>query len=278
MKAVSEIPETTQEPSEPAQNELGPIQLLVIGFNRTDLQTGETLDELAALEARGTIRVLDLLYVEKTGADELMIVDNVDLGPAASPFGGVLSVFLGLDGARPSGGGAIDHTLAGEIFGISGDQARASLEAMPEGTAAGIILFEHIWATHFRDAARRAGGYPVLQGFLTPEAILMIGEETRAIREAAIAIEVAQIVEGAALLDAVEAVVSAAAVSAAAEASAVEALEQATALEAYAAARAVRALIAAGVIEQYAAADAIDALRDAGLLLLGQTAQPAVAQ
>jgi hypothetical protein len=272
MKAVSETTETTQEPSENVQGELGPIQLLVIGFPRTDLFKGEVLDELAILEDRGTIRVLDLLYVEKTGEDELMVLEIEDLGSEASSFGGALSAFLGIDGAEPAGGGSVEVTVGGEVFGLSGVQARASLAAMPVGTAAGIILFEHIWAIHFRDAARRAGGNPVLQGLLTPEAVLMIGEETRAIREAAVAVEFAEILEGAALLDAVESIAAAAVIAEAAEATAIAALEQATAVEAYAAARAVRALIAAGVIEQYAAAEAIHALRYAGLLLSDQTA------
>jgi hypothetical protein len=278
MKAVSETLETTQEPSESTPGELGPIQLLVIGFPRTDLFKGEVLDELAALEDRGTIRVLDLLYVEKIGEDELIVLEIEDLGAEAASFGGVLSAFLGLDGAEPSSRGALDAAVGGEVFGLSGEQARASLASMDVGTAAGIILIEHIWAIHFRDAARRAGGYPVLQGFLTPEAVLMVGEETRAIRDAAVAVEIAEIIEGAALLDAVEAVASAAVVAAASEATAVEALEQTTAVEAYATARAVRALIAAGIIEQYAAAEAISALRDAGLLLPGQSADPAIGQ
>jgi hypothetical protein len=261
---VSETTETPQAPSGPSAGELGPIQLLVIGFDRTDLFKGEILDELAALEERGTIRVLDLLYVEKTGDDELMLLEIEDLGAQASSFGGVLSAFLGLNGTEPSAGETVDVAVGGEIFGLSGEHARASLMAMPVGTAAGVVLFEHVWAIHFRDAARRAGGFPVLQGFLTPEAVLMIGEETRAIRDAAVAIEISEIVKGAALLDAIEAVASAAAIEAAA-------MEDAQAVEAYAAARAVRALIAAGIIEQYAAAEAIDALRIAGLLLPEQT-------
>jgi hypothetical protein len=270
---VSETVKSTQQPSETTEGELGPIQLLVIGFPRTDLFQGQVLDELAILEDRGTIRVLDLLYVEKTGEDEVIVLEIEDLGSEASSFGGVLSAFLGLNGAELSGGGSVEVTVGGEVFGLSGEQARASLAAMPAGTAAGIILFEHIWAIHFRDAARRAGGYPVLQGLLTPEAVLMIGEETRAIREAAVAMEIAEILEGAALLDAVESIAAAEAISEAAEATAMAVLEQATAVEAYAVTRAVRALVAAGVIEQYATAEAVAALRDAGLLLPEQTTE-----
>jgi len=260
---VSESTDSMPETAESAHEELGPIQLLVIGFSNTDLMQGEVLDELVALEERGTIRVLDLLYVEKTGQDELVMLEIEDLEVESSSFGGVLSSFLGLAGSVPTVGESLDATIGGEVFGISGEQARASLDSMQVGAAASILLFEHIWAIHFRDAARRAGGFPVLQGFLTQEAVLMIGAETRAIRDAAVAMEIAEIVEGAAMLDALEAVASAAIVME----DAMAAVEQASAVEAYAAARAVRALIAAGVIEQYAAEEAINALQKAGLLL-----------
>ncbi len=274
---MSETHETTSEISENGATELGPIQLLIIGFERTDLFSGEILDELAALEERGTIRVLDVLYVERTAEDEIMILENQDLGKDQSSFGNVISAFLGLNGTEPSGGGSLIGSLGGEVVGLTGEHARASLTEMPVGTAAGIILIEHIWAIHFRDAARRAGGHPVLQGFLTSEAVLMVGEETRAIREAAVAMEFAEIIEGAALLDAAEALASAAVINAAAEASATEALRQATEIEAFAAARAVRALVAAGVIEQYSVAQAVNALQEAGLLLPEQAEAPASA-
>ncbi len=263
---MSEVAETTQNQSESSPGEFGPIQLLVIGFPRTDQFKGEVLDELAILEERGTIRVLDLLYVEKVSDDDLIVLEIDDLDAEAQAFGGILSAFLGIDGAEQSGKDTLEAIIDGEVFGLSSEQAHASLARIPVGSAAGIILFEHIWAIHFRDAARRAGGYPLLQGFLTSEAMLMIGEETRVLREAAIAMEFAEIVEGAALLDAAEAVASAAAVVDAAEIVENAAIEEATAVEAYAATRAVRALIAAGVIEQYAAAEAIAALRNAGML------------
>ena len=63
----------------------------------------------------------------------------------------------------------------------------------------------------------------------------MVGTETRAMREAALA-------------------------------SAIAALEHATVVEAYADARTVRALIPAGVTEKYAAAETINAVPDAGSL------------
>ncbi len=247
--------------------ELGPVQLLVVGFERTDQFSGEILDELAAQEARGIIRILDLLYVEKTDEDELVIVEIADLSEKeASEFGGVVSKFLGFEDAGPAAVEAIDAEVGGNTYGLAADDIADALSSIPVGTAAGILLFEHVWATHFRDAVRRAGGFPVMQGFLTQEAVLMVGEELRAIREAAVAVEFASIVEGAALLEATEAILAAELVREAAAEVAIEAIEESEAIEAAAAARAVRALIAAGLIEQYAAAEALEALVVAGLL------------
>ncbi len=53
-------------------------------------------------------------------------------------------------------------------------------------------MFEHTWAIPLRDAIRRAGGVPLAQGFLTPEALIMVGEELRAIAEAERTIEVSR--------------------------------------------------------------------------------------
>ena len=64
------------------------------------------------------------------------------------------------------------------------------------------MLFEHTWAIPFRDAIRRAGGRGLAQGFITPEGLMIVGEEIEAIAEAELAIEVSDAVRGAAMLDA----------------------------------------------------------------------------
>lgn len=49
---------------------------------------------------------------------------------------------------------------------------------------------------------RVAGGVPLVQGFLTPEALMMLGAEVAAVVQAENTIERAQAVEGAAILEA----------------------------------------------------------------------------
>ena len=63
----------------------------------------------------------------------------------------------------------------------------ASLEP---GTSAGFLLIEHVWARDLKRAIRQTGGFPLGEGFLTPEAV------------AAVAVELAVLVE---ILDELEA-------------------------------------------------------------------------
>ena len=109
---------------------------------------------------------------------------------------------------------------------------------------------------------RNAGGVPIIQGFLTPEALVMVGAEVRAVAEAEDTIALAQAVEGAAVL------------------SALATVEVAEEVQQAAVAETARVLIAAGLIEQAAAQDVIDTLVAADLIkqeALGE-ARAAVAQ
>ena len=88
------------------------------------------------------------------------------------------------------------HPGGGLAFGWAGlPRSRQVVEEPEPGKAFGVLMFEHTWAIPLRDAIRRAGGVPLAQGFLTPEALVMVGEELQAIAEAERTIEVAQIVQ-----------------------------------------------------------------------------------
>ena len=55
-------------------SEIGPVQLMQVGFEPGANFEGRIADELARLESERTIRVLDMLFVAKdTDSDELVI-------------------------------------------------------------------------------------------------------------------------------------------------------------------------------------------------------------
>jgi len=232
---------------------IGPVQVIVFGFERTDQFRGEVLEELANLRGRGLIRLIDLFLALKDPGGEIHAVELNDLTEQESvEFGRVVGKLLGTSdlSAGEVAAEAVERTLAAASHSVGLDYPglRQVVEDLEPGKAFGVLMFEHTWAIPLRDAIRRAGGVPLAQGFITPEALVMVGEELRTIAEAEQAIEVARIVKSAAILDTLAT------------------LQEAEAIKTAIAADVVRTLAAAEVIEEAAVADAIETLAEAGLL------------
>lgn len=249
---------------------LGPVQFLVVGFETNEKFKGEILAELDTLRGRGVIRVLDLLFVMKTEAGDVVAMQDSDLSAEEeAELGTLVSKLMGLNGESAAAG---DSALAGALadnenqYGLTAQDIADVANQIEPGTSAGILLVEHVWAAGLKQAIRDAGGYPIAQGFITPEALVMIGAEVQAIAEAEMAIEVAEAVKGAALLDALATVDLAEAVKEAAVEDAVETVAQAELAKTAAVAEAVRTLVVAGMIEDAAVQEAVEALAVAGLL------------
>ena len=232
---------------------VGPVQVIIFGFDRTDQFRGEVLQELTNLRGRGLIRLLDLFLALKNSSGEIVAVELNDLTEQESvEFGNVVGKLLGVShvSAGELAASAVENILAAasHSVGLDYNGLRQVVEDLPPGKAFGVLMFEHTWAIPLRDAIRRAGGVPLAQGFITPEALLMVGEELRVIAEAERTIEVAQIVQSAAILDTLVT------------------LEQAEAIKTAIAADVLRTLALAELIEEEAVAEAIDTLAMAGLL------------
>lgn len=232
---------------------VGPVQVIIFGFDRTDQFRGQVVEELANLRGRGLIRLLDLYLAVKGPAGELIAVQMNDLTAQESvEFGQVVGKLLGVSdvSAHQLAEGAVENMLAAasHSVGIDFKGLNQIVEGMPAGKAFGVLMFEHTWAIPLRDAIRRAGGTPLAQGFITPEALMMVGEEMRAIVEAERTIEVAQIVQGAAILDTLAT------------------LQEAEAIKTAIAADVVRTLAVAELIEEAAVMEALETLAATGLL------------
>jgi uncharacterized membrane protein len=241
---------------------IGPIQVIAFGFERTDQFRGEVLEELANLRGRGLIRLIDLFVAIKDESGDLAVVEMNDLTETETvEFGQIIGKLLGLDGVKTEelAAGAIEATLtaASHSVGLDYKGIKQVVENLPAGEAFGVLMFEHTWAIPLRDAIRRAGGVPLAQGFLTLEALTMVGAELRAITEAEQAIEVAEIVKSVSILDTLVT------------------LQEAEAIKTAIAADVVRTLAIAEVIEEVAVQEAIETLAVAGLLE-EQYLQPAI--
>jgi uncharacterized membrane protein len=244
--------------------EFGPIQLVVIGFDSLDRFKGEIARELDAVRSRGVIRLIDALAVARTPSGEVVAIEDSDFNvDEVSNLGTAIRGLVGMNGRA---NGAMSGESSDRGIGLSPEDVRHVAEELEPGTGALFLLIEHSWATGLKHAVRNAGGVPLVQGFLTPEAIMMVGAELRAIVDAETTIEIAEAVKGAALLDALITMEEAA--EAAEEAMRVtdEVVDITNAIRAQAASEAVRALIVAELIEDAAAEEAAGVLVAAGLI------------
>ena len=157
---------------------IGPVQLLAIGFDEDARFEGRIMDELANLERHETIRILDLLFVGKDAETG----DLLALAYQGEELGAIVGALLGFDfeGEEPSQ----VSELEGHAFGLSQSEIQGIAASLEPGTSAGFVLIEHVWARELKRAIRDAGGFPLGEGFLTPEALAEVAIELVAMSEA----------------------------------------------------------------------------------------------
>ena len=154
---------------------IGPVQLLVLGFNHPDFH-GEVIDELERLRESDTVRVIDALAVHKDADGEIEVAhlsnlttdEAIELG---SKVGALIG--LGIEGEEGLEAGAEAAADGVQVF--DDEDAWDVLEDIPNDSAAALLLIEHHWAVPLRDAIARAGGFRLSDGFISPLDLVAIG-------------------------------------------------------------------------------------------------------
>jgi hypothetical protein len=131
--------------------DMGPIDYLVVEFPGSRM-TGEGLPLLVDLVDRGIIRILDLALAKKEpdGTVRGILIADLDGDEQLD-----LAVFEG------ASSGLLDE-----------DDIAAAGSALQPGSAAGILIYENVWAGPFAAALRRAGGHLVASGRLPAPDVL----------------------------------------------------------------------------------------------------------
>jgi hypothetical protein len=123
---------------ESGDQDLGPIDVLVIGYPPEAAKTGEAVPIFLGLVDSGIIRVLDVLFVRKDLDGSFASFDPAELDIDTA---GDLASFAG------AATGLLDDD----------DVALVAAEIDP-GSGAVIIVYENRWAAPFVSAVRRSGG------------------------------------------------------------------------------------------------------------------------
>jgi uncharacterized membrane protein len=159
---------------------IGPVQLIVLGFNHPNFH-GEVINELERLRESDTVRVIDSLAVYKDANGDLEVEhlsnltqeEAIELG---TKIGALIG--LGIEGEEGAEAGALAgaEEAADEGINVFGDAEEWDVLAdIPNDSAAALILLEHHWAVPLRDAIARAGGFRLGDGFISPLDLVEIG-------------------------------------------------------------------------------------------------------
>src|SRR4051794_13939109 len=121
-----------------ANEEMGPIDLVVIAYPPGAPMTGDAVPLLMDLVNNGTIRVLDAMFVAKDEDGRVSGFEAKDLDDK----------------------GVGDYRIfEGASSGLLGDDdAATAAEALEPGSAGVMIIYENRWAAPFAAAVRRNGG------------------------------------------------------------------------------------------------------------------------
>src|SRR4051795_1515448 len=132
-------------------DELGPVDYVVVEFPAGEKNfTGEMAAELVKLVDAGTIRVVDVLILDKNedGSVEATELSDIEqLGELQSVEADLAELLAAED---------VDHLAA----------------AMEPDSTAGVLIFENLWAAPFASAARRSGGQLIANGRIPIQAII----------------------------------------------------------------------------------------------------------
>ena len=129
---------------------IGPVEILVISFPGNEFN-GDVAPALAELVKSGLIRVIDLVFVTKDAAGDVAALELSELDESTS---------------------AAFRPHVEEPSGMLAEEDIEDLAAeLAPSSSAGILMFEHVWATRFRDAVVDSGGELVASIRIPKEAI-----------------------------------------------------------------------------------------------------------
>lgn len=156
---------------------IGPVQMLVLGFAEPDF-TGKIAAELERLREHEFVRIIDALVVEKDDDGDITAVQASDLSQdEAMEMGAIAGALLGFGyGEEAAELGAELGAAEGEDGHlIPDDEIWYVADSIPNGSAAAILLLEHLWAIPLREAIADAGGIALADEWIHASDLLAVG-------------------------------------------------------------------------------------------------------
>jgi uncharacterized membrane protein len=119
----------------------GPIEMLMIRFPGDQI-SGDLVPAMSELVRGGLVRIVDLLFIRKDAEGSVTVFELGDLLPElAGQYASLLNDVTEL---------------------LNEEDAYELAESLDNGSSAGIMLFENVWAARFAEAVRASNGEVLL--------------------------------------------------------------------------------------------------------------------
>jgi hypothetical protein len=140
-------------------DELGPVDYVIVEFPAGQRRfTGEGVDELLRLHDAGTIRIMDVVILQKGDNGTVMAQELGDLADL----------------------GEFQRIEAELVQTLAEEDVEHLAAAMEPGSVAAVLVYENLWAAAFASAMRRAGGQLIANGRIPIQAIIAASESDAA--------------------------------------------------------------------------------------------------
>jgi hypothetical protein len=150
-----------------------PVQLIVYGFDPGARFEGQLVGALERLESGGSLRILEVLFVQREEASGELVAIDAHGGSA----GGMVSRLLDFR----LGGSGRSRATARALGDPDGDVDRAPLRelgaSLEPGAGLAAVIVEHVWAGALEDAAVRTGGTRLTDEFVTRTGLAELAPE-----------------------------------------------------------------------------------------------------
>ena len=158
---------------------IGPVQMLVLGFAEPNF-TGKIAAELDRLRQNEFIKIVDALVVNKDENGEITALQVTDLSADESlEMGAIAGALIGFgyggDEESVEAGAELGAEAMADGHLLPEEDAWYVADAIPNGSAAAIILLEHLWAIPLRDAIVDAGGIALADEWIHAKDLIAVG-------------------------------------------------------------------------------------------------------
>lgn len=129
---------------------LGPVDYLMVKFPGNKF-SGRIVPEIADLEKRGVIRVIDLVFITRDAGGKLFVTEAKDL--------------------QGDAGRAYEQMANNIQEWFSQDDVASVASALPNDSSAALLLYENVWAVKFKEGLIDADAEVIDMGRIPGEAI-----------------------------------------------------------------------------------------------------------